>query len=161
MPITERYYGKTHFKPVTPAHSDGVLYTVGDVLGGVQEILMSSHGRGGLVRRVVILDRQNLAPDLRLFFFRENPSAGAYADNAPLALNVADMANYIGHEDVVSWETDGVLSWTILKEINQEYRLESGNFPAETRFWVIPQINTGVTYTGAGKLTFTYAIWPD
>jgi hypothetical protein len=155
------YYGNTHFVPVLLAHSNGVAYAVGDVLGEVQEISMPSHNRGGVIRRIVLLDTEDQQPDLRLFFFREEPTTGTYTDNAPLALNATDMANYIGHVDVSGWETDGSLAYLALEEVDQEYRVESATHRSQGAFWFITQINSIVTYTGSGKLRMTFGIWPD
>lgn len=107
-------YGRADSAIVRPT-IDGVAYTAGDVVGGIQELpLRASAGGSGILVHVAVTDLANQKPALTILFFKALP-IGIYTNNAPPQPNDADHENFLGKVEITSndWTTIVANTWAV------------------------------------------------
>ena len=143
---------------VTPTISAAGIYAAGDAIGGLLEFANAAlvPGGKGIIEKIVVVDRdQELAPIDFVFFDR---AFAATADNAPFAPSDADMANCIGHVDVV--QTD----YANFSANSEATRTSGLRMPFAFVLWQTTTlygqgvVRSGPTYTATTDLTVKLTI---
>lgn len=103
---------------VTPTISNGVAYTSGDYLGGLNTVANAARfsGGGGVITSVTVLDKtqaQRSAFDIVLF----NSAITATTDNGAWAVSDADMAKCIGVISVLTTDYNTAFPGTPLNSV--------------------------------------------
>ncbi len=109
----------------SPVVSAAPAYSTGDCMGGL--MTLTGAPLCGTIQDVTIncKSAQTFAADL--IFYRGNPSATTFTDNAAMALNAADWDKVLFHASITAWSSLGTPS-------------------------VATAINLGLAYTLAGAL---------
>jgi hypothetical protein len=145
---------------VTPTISNGVAYTSGDCVGGLQTISNAARisGGTGTIVSVLVFDKtqaQRAAMDL-LFFDRSVTVAG---DNAAVAMSDGDMANCLGVISIGPYNT----AWpgTPLNSISTLFNIGLPFVLNGTDLFCQAVVRGTPTYTSTSDLLFTYTILQD
>ena len=147
---------------VTPTISTGI-YATGDVLGTLQTISGAARftGGGGFLRALTILDKtqaQRAAIDV-LFFDR---SVTVAADNAPITMSDADMANCLGFVAIATGDYNTAFPGTPLNSVAT--KVLSTPLPYivnATSLFAVAVVRGTPTYTSTSDLVFSYLLEPN
>ncbi len=87
---------------VTPTITAGG-YTALDTIGGIQTIAGAARatGKPTTLQSLIITDLAMVSPNFRIWFFKSNPAAGTYTDNAALDIHDTDQGLCIGVLDTI------------------------------------------------------------
>lgn len=140
---------------VTPAVTAGA-YTTGMVAGGKLSLAGATRlaGGSGIIQSVSVAKKAALSAPYDVFFFHTDPSNGAFPDNSPLNLSVADLPALIG----VAHCTDLIDAGTpkILQAANLAlpFKLPAGT----TTLYAVPVIRGSETYASTSALVLNVGI---
>jgi hypothetical protein len=154
--VAGRHLARVQVTPVI----DTAAYATGDVLGGLQTIANAARfaAGGGLIRSITVLDKtqaQRAAIDI-LFFDR---SVTVAANNAPVAMSDADMANFLGLVAVAAGDYNTAWPGTPLNSVATKVITEGLPFVCQaTSLFAVAVVRGTPTYTSASDLVFSYTI---
>jgi hypothetical protein len=115
---SSRVGGFTGHVHATPVVSSGAAYTAGDCVGALQTIgLLRSTVNTGILQSINANDKSAQDADLDIIIFSSNPGASTFTDNAPLAIDSADVGKIMGVVQIVSgdWVTHVAGAHTAVK----------------------------------------------
>lgn len=142
----------------TPTISNGVAYTAGDCVGGLQTITNFGRftGAGGMLQSVILLDKtqaQRAAIDL-VFFDRTVTVAG---DNNPFACSDADMAFCLGIVAIATGDYNTAWAGTPLNSVATKLLATPLPLVVNGTSLFCQAVTRGTpTYTSTSDLIFTY-----
>ena len=144
---------------VTPTISTTV-YASGDVLGGLQTIsnAVRKSGGSGTILSILVLDKtqaQRAAIDILVF----DRSVTVAADNAPVAMSDADMANCLGVISIGAYNT----AWpgTPLNSISTLVNVGLPIVCNGADLYFVPVVRATPTYVATTDLVFIFTILQD
>jgi len=144
----------------TPTISSGAAYATGDVLGTLQTLANAARisGGSGTVLSVTVLDKtQAQRANIDLLFFDRTVTVAA--DNAPVAMSDADMANCLGVISLTTYNT----AWpgTPLNSVETTLAVNLPFVLSGTSLFVVAVVRGTPTYTSTSDLIFSYVIQQD
>jgi hypothetical protein len=114
----------------TPPVSASPNYTSGDSMGGViafANAVEGSHmGGGGIIQHVRIVDAAAQALQIDVVFFRADPAASTFTDNALAVINAADAVQIIDFLPMTSWFTH-TRSYSSVRNLSVPFVLSPGS----------------------------------
>ena len=132
---------------ITPTITAGA-YTAGDVVGGKLSFPMRHEQNGGFIFRFVVVDDDNVGATLTAWFFQNDPTT--IADNAALALSVADLAKSFYKTTISTYTTHNgnKIAWVDINPA-QQFTLADGI----DYVYVYLSNDNGTSYTSTSGLT--------
>lgn len=143
-------------KTITPALVVTLdAYTIGDVVGGLITIDVSSAGGGGVIRRVMLVDDADQKEPFTLYLFDQKPSV--IANDAAFAPTVADLKKIIAKVSIAAgdYETLNGNAIAIKEQLEIDYTCVDGNL-----YGYLVAVDTP-DYAAAGDLTLRLTVWAD
>jgi hypothetical protein len=153
--------GYTKVISVTPTVEASPDYSDEDVMGGKQSIASAarSEGGSGIINFISVSSKVDITVGIRVHFFKSDPSATTFTENATLALNAADYDKVLGHVDIAAadWADLGTPNIATKTNINIPF-----NLPASvTTLYAVCTAQGTINLGSTSDLTFNYGILQD
>lgn len=141
---------------VTPTLSATPDYAQDDVLGGLMTIQNATRvAAGGGTLKAITVSSKVAAGNVRVIFFKSNPSATTFTDNAVLALNTADYDKVLAHFDITDWADLGTPDIGT-KTTELPFQLASGS-----NLYAVAVARATLNIESTSDLTFNFGIKQD
>ena len=113
---------------ITPTVSTSPAYTSGDAVGGKNTITLNvASGFKGVLREIEIVDQAKQSAAIDLMFFKADPAATTFTDNAALDVADADLLNHCGTISVAAANYAALYDNSVATLSNQSLRLEANS----------------------------------
>jgi uncharacterized protein YjdB len=152
--------GETKIVNITPTVTAASAYTAGYVVGGVMTFnIMRTNGGTGQLMNVLVKVKDTNQAGFTLLIFSQNPSNGAYTDDAAFTFNATDFTYLIREVSVTrsNYVSAGAYSVADLTAIAKTV----DNTSSGTNLYMIAITTTTPTFGAAGNLTFSMGILQD
>jgi hypothetical protein len=135
---------------------DTAAYAAGDSLFAPVAITVARvNDERAVLLNLAAIDKDKQAAQIRLFFFKANPSSWGAA-NAAVALSDADAVNYLGHVDISTADWVILANNHLATKTNLAILLEAGS--GVQTVYVAGQVATGTPAFTASGLVFNFGV---
>lgn len=146
---------------VTPTIQSTPDYSSGDVCGGLMTIAGAARaGIGtGMVTGVTITSKVALAIALDILLFKANPSNSTLTENGAVAIDPADMANFIGHISTATTDNADLGTPDVQTKLNCNIPFDLGT--TNTDLYAVCVVRGTYNAASTSDLTFNFGILRD
>lgn len=143
---------------VVPPITSASAYAVHNVVGGIQTLtgaVRNPNGRSTL-ENLTIFDAAATSAAFEMFFFKQKPTNGTYADKGAITINALDIPNLIGKVDVAANNSAQFGTGNNVYGINGIGLVMPGD--SSGNVYAVCVTLSAPTWTNTNQLTFNYGL---
>ena len=131
-------------------------YAAGDVIGGLLTLNPQALMPSGTIRRVKLIDDENIKPAVTVHVFHTRPGA-TYTDNAAYAPTLADLKDYAAPVAIESadWQTVGGNGLVVKDDLAVSLSMTDGNV------YIVLEADGTPDYSVTNALFLEVEMWLD